>query len=239
MIECVSFSHQYTYIDNTYVDHAGTTLYADSQIEAAANNLRESIYCNPHTCRNSGDMIDNIRYRILRHFNTTIYDYSVIFTANATAAIKLVAETFNFENDGGFYYCQENHTSVLGMRELVDTDNIFVLTMDEIIHQSAAKHQQCTTLSTGNSLIAFSAQCNYSGFKVPLNIIDSIHQYGLCTQGKRVEKERCKKSDNSWQQRTQKFYVLLDAASFVATNYLDLNRFQPDFVCLSFYKMFG
>jgi len=33
--------------------------------------------------------------------------------------------------------------------------------------------------------------------------------------------------------------VLLDAAAFVLTNRLDLSRYHPDFVALSFYKMFG
>ena len=33
--------------------------------------------------------------------------------------------------------------------------------------------------------------------------------------------------------------VLLDAAAFVPTNRLDLGRWHPDFVALSFYKMFG
>jgi molybdenum cofactor sulfurtransferase len=33
--------------------------------------------------------------------------------------------------------------------------------------------------------------------------------------------------------------VLLDAAAFVPTNPVDLRRYTPDFVCLSFYKMFG
>src|SRR5262249_33911852 len=33
--------------------------------------------------------------------------------------------------------------------------------------------------------------------------------------------------------------VLLDAAAFVPTNRLDLSRYHPDFIPLSFYKMFG
>ena len=33
--------------------------------------------------------------------------------------------------------------------------------------------------------------------------------------------------------------VLLDAAALVGTAALDLRITQPDFVCLSFYKMFG
>ena len=36
-----------------------------------------------------------------------------------------------------------------------------------------------------------------------------------------------------------KWYVLLDAASYVSTNQLDLQSVQPDFVSVSFYKIFG
>jgi selenocysteine lyase/cysteine desulfurase len=44
-----------------------------------------------------------------------------------------------------------------------------------------------------------------------------------------------------WIARAQRrgFTVLLDAAAFVPTNLLDLGRWHPDFVSLSFYKMFG
>lgn len=176
----------------------------------------------------------NSNCRILRHFNTTANEYSIVFTTNATAALKLVAETFNFKG-GGFYYCQENHTSVLGMRELVATDNIFVLTMEELLkcNQKSSDPKE----NIGNALVAFSAQCNYSGFKIPLDIIDSIQSSGLATQGKRVGGESQDSSDNTWQEH--KFHVLLDAAAFVATNYLDLSSYQPDFLCLSFYKIFG
>ena len=32
---------------------------------------------------------------------------------------------------------------------------------------------------------------------------------------------------------------MLDAATFVSTNQLDLGTYKPDFVCMSFYKLFG
>ena len=35
-------------------------------------------------------------FRILEHFGTTGEDYSVIFTSGATAALKLLAESFRF-----------------------------------------------------------------------------------------------------------------------------------------------
>ena len=45
----------------------------------------------------------------------------------------------------------------------------------------------------------------------------------------------------SWIQMLQSssHLVLLDAASFVSTNTLDLSFVKPDFVVISFYKMFG
>ena len=45
----------------------------------------------------------------------------------------------------------------------------------------------------------------------------------------------------SWIQMLQSssHLVLLDAASFVSTNTLDLSSVKPDFVVISFYKMFG
>jgi len=39
--------------------------------------------------------------------------------------------------------------------------------------------------------------------------------------------------------RSKGWMVLLDAAAYVPTNSLDLSAIQPDFVTLSFYKMFG
>jgi molybdenum cofactor sulfurtransferase len=35
------------------------------------------------------------------------------------------------------------------------------------------------------------------------------------------------------------FFVLLDAAAFAATHALDMSAVQPDFLTVSFYKLFG
>src|SRR5205807_6463234 len=63
------------------------------------------------------------------------------------------------------------------------------------------------------NLFAFPAQSNFSGVKHPLTLIDAAHERG-------------------WD-------VLLDAAAFVPTNRLALQHIAPDFVVVSFYKMFG
>jgi len=65
----------------------------------------------------------------------------------------------------------------------------------------------------GNNLFAFPAQSNFSSVQHPLAWIEEAHKYG-------------------WD-------VLLDAAAFVPTSKLDLSLVKPDFVPISFYKMFG
>jgi selenocysteine lyase/cysteine desulfurase len=64
-----------------------------------------------------------------------------------------------------------------------------------------------------HNLFAYPAQSNFSGVQHPLEWIEQAHAHG-------------------WD-------VLVDAAAFVPTNRLDLSRWRPDFVALSFYKMFG
>ncbi|XP_037932226.1 molybdenum cofactor sulfurase 3-like, partial [Teleopsis dalmanni] len=212
----------------------------------AAQVLKKNLFCNPHTCKITGDLVDQVRYRILNHFNTDATEYNVIFTANATAALKLVAETFDFgQKDGrpagAFYYCQENHTSVLGMREVIKTDKLFVLTKDELvknlkINTSESELEAPITAKSQdhNSLVAFSAQCNFSGYKMPLEVIDVIQKKGLAVQPKQISGIEYTPTDDE-----SNFFVCLDTASYAASNYLDLGKFKPDFCCLSFYKMFG
>ncbi|XP_036344680.1 LOW QUALITY PROTEIN: molybdenum cofactor sulfurase 3-like, partial [Rhagoletis pomonella] len=233
--------------ENVYLDHAGTTLYPESLIDASSKVLKDNLFCNPHTCKVTGDLIDQARYRILQHFNTDASEYAVVFTANATAALRIVGECFHFGEDannvGAFYYCQENHTSVLGLREIVGTNRHNVLTKHEILKSLTAVNGNGSNFDNKtngsnklkhNSLVAFSAQCNFSGYKMPLEIIEAIQTQGLSLHGTPVRGlEKGNEADES------NYYICLDTASFVATNFLDLRRYKPDFCCISFYKMFG
>jgi selenocysteine lyase/cysteine desulfurase len=65
----------------------------------------------------------------------------------------------------------------------------------------------------GHNLFAYPAQSNFSGVQHPLEWIERAQTRG-------------------WD-------VLLDAAAYVGTSRLDLSLWQPDYVALSFYKMFG
>ncbi|KAK4887310.1 hypothetical protein RN001_003581 [Aquatica leii] len=215
--------------DQCYLEHAGSTLYSERQIQNTLTDLTLNTYGNPHASNTSSklteDAIDQIRYYVLEHFNTQLSEYSVIFTSGATAALKLVAETFQYENNddcGIFTYLQDNHTSALGMREYAK--NSLPITPKEAFSMFSQKNRQIDDITNSNSLFVYPAQCNFSGTKYPLAWIDKAHQGIL---------------NNIKLQNPSKWFCMLDAASYASTSFLDLSKYKPDFVCLSFYKIFG
>lgn len=175
--------------------------------------------------------------RILSHFNTSPDEYNVIFTSGATASLKIIAEGFRFRADesnetfpysGSFVYVQDNHTSVLGMRDVVAARGAEVICLGhdqafQVLGQRSTPRDSNERRSS-NSLFVYSAQCNFSGLKYPLKWIGDAHAGALSVFAS---------------QPSTRWYVLLDAAGFAPTNNLDLSIFKPDFVCMSFYKMFG
>lgn len=163
----------------------------------------------------------------MQHFNTTVETYSVIFTSSATASLKLVAESFNYKADDGtkkgcFVYLEDNHTSVLGMREYAE--NTYSLGIEEA-SSAFLKEPKCNaTKCNGKSLFAYPAQSNFSGTKYPFSWIEKVQQGVL---------------NNISNLNSSEWFCILDAASYAATSFLDLGKYQPDFVCISFYKIFG
>lgn len=206
-------------------------------------DLMSNVYMNPHTDKYTKDCIEQIRCSILRYFNTDSSNYSVIFTSGTTQALKLVVESFQFAYDqnevlncGSFVYLRDNHTSVLGLREIAAEKNADVI---HICHEDFLKSlnpSQFTPSASrkesykndGNTLLVYPAQSNFNGFKYPINCIENIKDGCLNSY---IKKHLCKVNCN--------WYVLLDCASFVSTSKLDLSLNQPDFVCMSFYKIFG
>lgn len=112
------------------------------------------------------------------------------------------------------------------MREIVNTPSIEYIERDVLLLHNTKSNKDISLHhkeSTNNSLLVYPAQCNFNGYKYPLKAIENIQQNGLD-----VDK-----------QRRSNWYICLDAASFVSTNDLNLQIYQPDYVCISFYKIFG
>ena len=104
-----------------YLDNAGASLYADSQLVAATDELRGAVLGNPHTqgpCSAATQArVDEVRARVLDFFGAS-RTHTCVFTAGATASFKLVAESFAWtQGRSELCYTFDCHNSVLGMRE--------------------------------------------------------------------------------------------------------------------------
>ncbi|XP_032741922.1 molybdenum cofactor sulfurase [Rattus rattus] len=217
-----------------YLDHAGATLFPQSQLTNFTKDLMENVYGNPHsqniTSKLTHDTVEQVRYRVLTHFHTTPEDYSVIFTAGSTAALRLVAETFPWvsrspENSGShFCYLTDNHTSVVGMRTVAAAMNVTSTPVKPEDMWSAEGNGAgaCDPDCQLPHLFCYPAQSNFSGTRYPLSWIDEV-----------------KSGRRSPVRAPGKWFVLLDAASYVSTSPLDLSAHQADFIPISFYKIFG
>ncbi|KAL4996899.1 molybdenum cofactor sulfurase [Aspergillus recurvatus] len=209
--------------DTTYLDHAGTTLYANSLIHSFSRDLTGNLYGNPHSMSASSQFstqrVDDIRLRALRFFNADSDEFDLIFVANATAGIKMVADALRDSPQGFWYgYHVDAHTSLVGVRELaVSGSRCFV--HDEEVNAWISGLGSERRKSLG--LFAYPAQSNMNGRRFPLRWCEQI----------RVQN---KGTDN-------RIFTLLDAASLVSTSSLDLSNpaAAPDFIVLSFYKIFG
>ena len=72
---------------------------------------------NKDSSETTSILVDKMRERILNWLGTDSKHYSVVFTSNSTASIKLVAENFKFTKASKLRLTLSNHTSCLGMRE--------------------------------------------------------------------------------------------------------------------------
>ncbi|KAE8351151.1 molybdenum cofactor sulfurase [Aspergillus coremiiformis] len=209
--------------DTTYLDHAGTTLYAKSLIDSFARDLTSNLFGNPHSRSSSSQLstqrVDDIRLRALRFFNADPEEFDLVFVANATAAIKLVGDVFRDSSSQGFWYGHfiDAHTSLVGVRELAKLGHRCFATRDEV---EGWISKLDTDLANFPRVFAYPAQSNINGRRSPLQWCKKIRDK---SSGKR------------------NVYTLLDAASFVSTSPLDLSDASaaPDFTALSFYKIFG
>ncbi len=207
---------------HVYLDYTGAGLYGDSQVKDHAEFLLNSVIGNPHSFSPSSTLatecVEQCRRRILEFFNASPEEYVPILTANATHALKLVGEGYPFHEGDIFLLSFDNHNSVNGIREFdrargAITRYIPVVPPDMHMLECALERYLSDFGTSKNRLFAIPAQSNFSGVQPSLGLIERAQAHG-------------------WD-------VLLDAAAFVPTNRLDLGRWHPDYVAISFYKMFG
>jgi len=206
--------------DTVYLDHAASPPTPPSAVQSFANALSNTLYANPHSHSSSSSStaleIDRIRGRVLQVLfgvqNPQDRKWDVIFTAGATAALKLVGEAFPWNGTSTRYrYLKESHTSLVGIRgcalakgasvESIDLRDIELGSGDETIE----------------TLWGYPAQCNVTGSRLGLSLAREL-------------------------KRRSNTAVLVDAAGYLSTSVLDLDSIPyeeaPDFVACSFYKIY-
>ena len=206
---------------HVYLDYTGANLCPKSLVLSHQRMLLENILGNPHssnpTSQKSTDFIESTRIKVLEFFNAQ--DYLCVFTANASAALKIVGESYPFGKKSTLLLLCDNHNSVNGIREFCCrrggvTKYIPIQYEDlQINEKSILRMLHETPKGNACNLFAYPAQSNASGVKHDLRLIEIAQREG--------------------------FHVLLDAAAFVTTSNLDLSQYRPDFVSVSFYKIFG
>jgi molybdenum cofactor sulfurtransferase len=204
-----------------YLDYTGGGLYSESQLRRHHRLLAEHVFGNPHstnpTSQAATQLVEHAREYVLKFFNADPDEYIAVFTSNASGALKLIGESYPFAN-GRYLLTFDNHNSVNGIREFAHARGgtvsyIPVALPDMRVDASQLDNELSQPSKNGYNLFAYPAQSNFSSVKHPLEWIEKAHERG-------------------WD-------VLLDAAAFVPTSPLDLSKFKPDFVPISFYKMFG
>lgn len=236
---------EYSYMDeksHVYLDYTGSGVAARSQFRAHEARLSNTIYGNPHSINPSSQpatgLVEKTRSRVLEHLNASPDDYVVIFTQNASGAARLVAESYQFDSSSKLVLTADNHNSVNGLREFarragtkttyvssempdlrVSTDAVMGALSDS--GPAWLKYMACGLLGRHGAakstkqkgLFAYPAQSNFSGVRHPLSWIPMAQERG--------------------------YDVLLDAAAYLPTSTLDLSTVQPEFVLISWYKLFG
>jgi selenocysteine lyase/cysteine desulfurase len=218
-------STEYARLDrdgHVFLDYTAGGMYADSQIRDQTELLLGNVFGNPHSTNAASvamtDLVERARAAVMEFFNASPDEYVVCFTQNASGALRLVGEAYPFSSAGHYLLTFDNHNSVNGIREFARAKGARVtyapvIPPDMRIDENRLAGYLEDPGSASCNLFAYPAQSNFSGVQHSLEWITRAQDHG-------------------WD-------VLLDAAAFVPTNRLDLSRWHPDFVPISFYKIFG
>ena len=220
-------AREYGRLDATgqvYLDYTGGGLYAASQLAQHQTLLATHVFGNPHSNNPTSQamtcLIDDARRYVLEYFNAPPDEYVVIFTPNASGALKLVGEAYPFAPGGHYLLTFDNHNSVNGIREFARQQGRGVHLRARRRARTAHRHARArrragTRRSPGTpKLFAFPAQSNFSGVQHPLELIAHGPRAGLGRAGG-CGGIRAVATGSTWP------------------------GWRPDFVPLSFYKMFG
>jgi len=196
--------------NTTYLDYTGAGVYSDIVIQ---NYLQELAVTNPNK---SLEILQDVKNEVLSFVGASSNDYSVVFVASATQALKVVGETFPFNSNNKFVYTTYNHNSVLGIRRYALANNASFETISSPLQINDLK--SIPTNPNTYNLFAFPVEDNYAGTKVKNSDLKAITNDPVIKS---------------------KWFLLADTAAFLPTNPLNLTETPLDAIIMSFYKIIG
>ena len=166
---------------HVYLDYTAANLPPRSLMARHLDLLRGQVLGNPHSTNPASsltmELVERTRRAVLAFFNASADDWVVIFTANATQALKLVGESYPFEPGGEYLLTFDNHNSVNGIREFARTKRStttyvpIVLPEMRVDDDKLMRHLE-RARPGGANLFAYPAQSNFSGVQHPLDWIE-------------------------------------------------------------------
>jgi molybdenum cofactor sulfurtransferase len=197
-----------------YLDYTGAALCPEQLLQEHMRILRKEVFGNPHSThpasQRSTRAAEAARDALLAFLDADPAEYEVVWTPNASGALRLVGESFPFAPDAPFALTADNHNTLNGIREHARRRGAPVryLSLDDEL-----RVRPFDLPAVRHGLFAYPAQSNFSGVQHPLAWVRRAQERG--------------------------YRVLLDAAAFLPTHPLSLSQVPADFLTLSLYKMCG
>lgn len=215
-----------------YLDYTGAGVFTTTQLDRAVDIVRSGRCCNTHSgsecALHTAGLIDGARDDVRRFFGAP--DYAVVFTANASASVRILVDSFRF-GAGVYVYGARAHNSIVGMRDVAAAHgaDVFVLHEDRLGDGCGAFVRvlggQGERSGPGQVLLLLTLESNFSGA-----VMDST-----ALAAARSEAERC---------FGLPVHMALDAAAAAPHRTISLETLRGegapvDALVVSFYKLAG
>src|SRR5258708_117560 len=170
----------------------------------------------PVSSEMSSHFAHEARLAVLSFFDADPNEYTVIFTTNASNALRIVGESYPFSSNSHLILPLDAHNSVNGLREYAFAAGAHVSYTPMLgdIPQTLAALPDPTSPNPG--LFALTGQSNVSGYKYDLELLNLV-------------------------KKLHGFDTLLDAAALAPTTRISLSGLASsvDAMAISLYKMIG
>jgi molybdenum cofactor sulfurtransferase len=246
---------------DVYLDNAGCTRFHTSLLKRYFNLLDTVVFGNPHSegspsSASTQNSVDRVRRRILRHFNASPQDYCVVFTQNASNAVKIIADGLPWATGW-----PDNLNSQRQEVRAPTTSHLHQLIKSLIIRVTKCLFSPFIRLfRPRKSTKLILLQDNHTSI-IGLRAVAQHHCASVSTldpisfdrETKQNTEFDCRlfafpaqSNFNGYQyplhwlnniKQHPRSLSLLDACSFVGTSRLDLQCYPADFVAISFYKV--